>query len=305
MNINLINQNTYISKDLFSQANSNFHHSKENYKIMHNKKETTSQVSFRGHLPFLRMSAKILGFLNALPISLSEYDTPFIKQIRKEILLKAGNEQSTHKIHTPEREHLRAQIINRFLQQVGTNINQGRNFYMIIGLPGAGKSTLSHELSKEKNALHIDYDAIKHQIPEFQKDKTFNLVVSRETSEIINKLVDVFTQSGHDIIIENTGKNLSSIIKILKQVKAKGYNIHLKIIHLEPKEAFERTMPRFEETGRFSDPIFHCVYGRNSLTLHRRLLAKMSEYFSSCELYSSNVPKGHPFKLLEKNEAIP
>lgn len=299
---NILEQNTNSSTVYASSSARLFCHSKESSDRYSRQKYNLAQMPFKGYTPNLRLTAKILSILNRLPISLSKYDTPYVKQIRQKILITAGKTEQTHKITTPEREQMRAELINRLLNSSRSTINQGQNFYMIIGHPGAGKSTLSQEIARQNNAFHLDYDIIKHQIPEFQDDKTYTLVVNREVTEITNKIVDIFTQKDYDIIVEDIAKNQKSIINTIKRIKAKGYKIHLKIIQLDPQTAFERTMPRFEETGRFSDPLLHDFFANSSIKLYESLHRRLPGFFSSYELYSSNVPKGSPFKLISKEE---
>jgi len=73
-----------------------------------------------------------------------------------------GKETRNFKKHTTaERRELRANIINDYYNQ-GTYA-KGRQAFLILGLPAAGKSSLADPLAKNMQAIIVDSDEFQMQ----------------------------------------------------------------------------------------------------------------------------------------------
>ena len=74
-----------------------------------------------------------------------------------------------------------------------------QTLYLIRGLPGAGKTTLSIELAKLLNAVHFNADEIRREI---NKDLKFELIDRIEHARRIGVLCDIVTRSGNYAIAD-------------------------------------------------------------------------------------------------------
>lgn len=70
---------------------------------------------------------------------------------------------------------------------------------LVMGLPGAGKTTLSIELAKLLNAVHFNADEIRREI---NKDLKFELIDRIEHARRIGVLCDIVTRSGNYAIAD-------------------------------------------------------------------------------------------------------
>lgn len=258
----------------------------------------------------LRKSTRLFDFqiiflrwLNKLPVKLTEHDTPALKQLRQGLLDNAHEFPPTSSINTLERQSLRAQIVAKVLQSQ-TNIKRTKDFYFLMGLYGSGKSTLSKVIAEKHQAFHIDADVIKFEIPELKNNPKFAYVVRSEGESIRDSVLDSAKEKGYSIIYEEFGIYEKEVLQILERMKASGYKIHLIMVDLPADKAAQRAISRYKETGKFSDPLLHRFFGKRPLKTYERLIESHPEYFSSYALYSSDVPKGEPFKFISGTNAI-
>jgi adenylylsulfate kinase len=70
---------------------------------------------------------------------------------------------------------------------------------LIMGLPGAGKTTLAKELAKMLNAVHFNADEIRREV---NKDLKFELVDRIEHARRMGVLCDIVVRSGHYAIAD-------------------------------------------------------------------------------------------------------
>lgn len=261
------------------------------------------EISFNGIRLGWGIRRRYWLFLNRL-CKLSEYDTPQIRKLRQEELELGLHTPHTIKDNSPERQALRKRIAQHFFD-IQPDVKAEKNCYIVLGLPGFGKSTFSEIIANTQKAIHLDHDAIKFEIPEFKENPRMQYVVGEEVSLIWDNILFTAIEKDHNIVIEDCGVTMEETLKFLKKFKKAGYKIHLRIINLPEEKAFERTMARFRETGRFTDPF---VYRRHGHKYHhncQKLLADYSDYFESYGIFSSDVERGQPFELIEGKNLEP
>lgn len=258
------------------------------------KSSGNKEISFSG----LSLKRKAVKFLNRFSfVRFSKFDTPEVKQIRHKVLDSADKVKPPRRMETPEGIQLRTQIISRLLKEA-PNVARNKDFYIVYGVQGAGKSTLSGQIASVKKAFHIDYDKIKFEIPEYKNNPLLDYTFGEEATRIKNNLLDAAVEKGYSIIIEDCGYRAKDTLRLIKKMKSLGYNIHLVLVDTPRDEAVKRAFSRFKETGRFSDPLFHNLFGNKPLRNYQKIISSFSEYLSSYAIYSSNVPKGELFKFV-------
>lgn len=244
---------------------------------------------------------KIITYANRLPLKLTKYDNIKIKQARQAMLDNAMELPPTSNTNTVERKKLRNDIVKNFFR-LNPEAGKDKNFYLVIGLPGSGKSTLGNTISKQNKALHIDSDEIIFELPEYKVDQSKYYVVSDEIYNIVDTILQEAMQNGCNIVMDNVGHSKDSIIKLLDKVKVNGYKVHLRMVDLPSVKATKRALTRFEETNRFVDPLLYLLLQNKPLRNYKELISSIPDYFSSFALYSSDVPKGEPFRLISGSE---
>lgn len=293
---NINYQNNINTHNSVSQ-NSNIRRLQSNSYEPFNCQKKSQEISFTGIRLGLGIKIRLKWLLNHL-FKLSEYDTPEIQKLRQEEIELGLRTPHTIKDNSPKRLDLRKRITQYFFD-LQPNVKSEKNCYIMMGLPGFGKSTFSDVIAQNKKAIHLDHDAIKFQIPEFRENPRMSYVVEEEVASIWNDILTSATKKGNNIVIEDCGVNLDTTLAFLKKIKKAGYKIHLMVINLPEEKAFERTMTRFRETGRFTDPF---VYRRHGHKYHHNcqtLLSDYSDYFESYGIFSSDVKRGDPFELIE------
>lgn len=259
--------------------------------------DKSNEISFTGLRLGFGFKTRIKWLLNFLG-KLSEYDTPEIQKLRQEELELGLRTLHTIKNNSPERQALRKQIAQHFFD-IQPNARAEKNCYVVIGLPGFGKSTFSEIIANAKKAVHIDHDAIKFKIPEYQQNPRMEYVINEEVVSIWKDIFSTSIQKNYNIVIEDCGINLEETLKFLKKVKDAGYKTHVMIINLPEEKAFERTMARYRETGRFTDPFIYHRHGHKYHNNCQKLISNHSNYFESYGIFSSDVERGEPFELIE------
>lgn len=87
-------------------------------------------------------------------------------------------------------------------------------FYMMVGLPGSGKTTISKKLSKEYNAIIISTDELREELLGDVQDQSSNGLIFQEAiHRIIENLKD------KNVIFDATNINYKKRMSILQQLK--------------------------------------------------------------------------------------
>jgi hypothetical protein len=235
---------------------------------------------------------------------LTKYDTPEIIRARAE----QAQMTDTATIDTPERWNLRDDIAAKLIANGGEahgkpfEPERGRRIDVILGAPGAGKSSLFVEpLRRAFKSLIIDADEAKKLLDENQAGKAAG-AVHRESALIADSLMlEAATTAGYNIIYPVVGKNPAKFSKLLSELKAEGYDVNIHLVEISPEESALRSVGRYYDSNRFVDP----DYAQNKVGLKpRETYERMkAEGVSSYDAYSNEVAYGEPSRLLERSES--
>lgn len=210
-----------------------------------------------------------------------------------------------------EREKLREKIENKMLsdengsftgkdrgkEQFNGKVEQGKEAYIIIGPPAAGKSSVfANPISAEKHARIVDSDAIKQELPEF--DNGFGAGrVQEESAMMADRVLQKATDRGDNVVIPRVGGK--STVDLAKSLKDKGYKVHIRFNEVTPESSMTRAMSRFAETGRYLDPSYLMSIGDKAKKAFIEC-AKNKKLFSSAEWLNNDVPYGSKPKKIWK-----
>ena len=101
---------------------------------------------------------------------------------------------------------------------------------IMVGIPGAGKSTFTEHFSKTFNAPVVDYD------------KAFNIVGSvQAASQVTDLLLDQLLKTRHTLIYEGPTSNKAGRAAVIKKITTAGYQPLLVWVQTESAEALRRS----------------------------------------------------------------
>lgn len=146
-------------------------------------------------------------------------------------------------------------------------VKTGNRLDLVIGLPGAGKSSvIVNALSNEVGARIVDSDVAKRFIPENADGKHANLVHA-ESAQINNKVRDIAMSRGENIIMPIIGSKGDEVLNgrtnpdgtkdtkgIVEIAKENGYKVYVHYVDIPVNESIGRVIVRNIEEGRSVPP---------------------------------------------------
>lgn len=211
----------------------------------------------------------------------------------------------------PKRQKLQEELTNRllddktngaFTQKEGDKkgtlsgeVAQDKEAFIVIGRPAGGKSSVfANPLSRDNKARIIDSDMVKEWLPEF--DNGFGAGrVQRESDMIMQKALNKATDKGENVVIPKIGGK--SVLTIAKQLKDKGYKVHLSYNEVSAETSIARAMSRFAETGRYLSPQYLQSIGSKPADTFKQYATEKS-LFDSAEWKNNDVKFGQKPKTV-------
>lgn len=203
----------------------------------------------------------------------------------------------TYTINTPERNAMREKIAIEGYGK-GAKVKK-RRVDIVLGGPASGKSQVVKPLVKEHGSMVIDSDIYKEKIPEYAGGLGA-AAVHKESSNIVEgAILDKALKAGDNIVYPRLGKNPKEIKRLIDLFNANGYEVHLHNVELPIDKAMERAISRFQEQGRFVDPLFIKQVGLQPRETYGML--KTDKGVKSHGSYSADVEKGKPPQIIEES----
>lgn len=135
------------------------------------------------------------------------------------------------------------------------DVAQERKATIVIGNPGAGKSTFVNLIAKDTRSAVIDADQIKGYIPEFESG--YNTYATLNESSFIRwRVRDAIVEVGDNLILEALGDSPRTLLKAKADLEARGYTVEIAHIKVDADETVRRATRRFLSIGRYIDPPF-------------------------------------------------
>jgi hypothetical protein len=164
----------------------------------------------------------------------------------------------TYLLATEDRVGLRKSIADDlYNKDIGIRV-QGHEATIILGLPGAGKSTFSEPL-RLAGTLEIDNDLAKEKLPEFSGGLGAR-AVHEEAGAITDDVLARATANGDNIVwprIDSPEKVLQDTQKLVSQ----GYTVHVILIDVSHATSATSVIERYFATGRYIPPNVVAAYG--------------------------------------------
>lgn len=108
--------------------------------------------------------------------------------------------------------------------------------YIMVGLPGSGKSTKAKEIANETGAVITSLDGLREEIAGSRKNwhenpDIFNNIMSRSIANIQNAMIEWHLKNGESVIVDNM--NLKSRYVAFFQELSKKYNVEIEFIKMK------------------------------------------------------------------------
>lgn len=148
-----------------------------------------------------------------------------------------------------------------------TTFSVPQHFFLIIGLPGSGKSYVANALFSKVGAYVIDSDFAKRKFPEFLSNKFASSLLHEESNKITYSKHEnsVFThclKCRYSTVMPRIGHSLEGLNSYLMLGRKLGYDIYLIFMDISLNESVICSYKRFYSTGRYiSLTKIKCEYG--------------------------------------------
>lgn len=168
-----------------------------------------------------------------------------------------GSEQWSTGEWTPERQQLHEKIIANTMKNA-TPVDQPVA-YIMGGGPASGKShaVKGGGIEIPENVVHIDPDAIKAQIPEYQgmiaagHTKTAAFYTHEESSAVSKMVQARSSQGGYNTLLDGTGDSgIDDLSKKIGVMRDAGQKVVAHYVTVDTDVAVSRSMARAAKTGR-------------------------------------------------------
>lgn len=171
---------------------------------------------------------------------------------------------------------------------------------MTMGGPASGKSSMMR--GKDTGMVKVDPDHVKGQLPEYRQairpEATFKgaaAMVHEESSYVARRVRDEAIKGGYHVLIDGTGGNAKKFLETMRELKNKGYEVHVHMPHLGVDEGLKRAESRANKTGRLVPESF----ARKTYTAIDRNVEKIMREADNFHLYNA-ASRDPPTKMWEK-----
>ena len=238
-------------------------------------------------------------------------DARYIAKYGKPELDGKSKLPGTWQIPGPKRVRIRSKAKRAAVEEMQalanvTEFRRERKIVMVMGLPGAGKSTIAEPLALDLGARIIDNDIVKKQIPEYTIGgvKGYGAsIVHEEAGDIAERILWEAMQNGENIIFPAVGKTPKTMIELIEKAERRGYTVDIILNDLDVEKAVARSIKRFvkgdvTEGNRFIPPqyIFEVV-GDKPRQVYDQI--KTMKGVTSYAKYSNDVLEGQRAELIE------
>ena len=166
---------------------------------------------------------------------------------------------------------------------------------MVLGVPGAGKSTIAPIYSAKDHARLIDSNVVKTFIPEFVENPSNASLVHEESSNIAKSIYQRAILRGENIIYLKVGDEVDKIDALLKIAKEQDYEITLIYVETLCNLAQARVLRRFLNTRFFINPkLVSSYYNEDSTCKVKNTFDALKSKVDHYIRYTNNVVNEKP-----------
>jgi len=163
------------------------------------------------------------------------------------------NQNSVNGVYTPERQKIHDDYVkSRLNPKAAVPEGQRPTFTMVIGTPGAGKTTQGKPFADKMTGenTYVNPDDAKTALPGVTP-KTESLY-HEESSEMSKQLQTEAVAARHNIVWDSSGKNGEKLMQLTNALHDKGYNIKVVLVSTPMQVAVQRAVDRYYQGGKKS-----------------------------------------------------
>jgi predicted kinase len=221
------------------------------------------------------------------------------------------NFNSTHTIHTPERQELRKRLAQEAYGQGAEK--KERHIHMLIGNMASGKSVLIESIKAHEGALLVDPDLISAKLPEYHFNQDISMAVhssqkalainnlAEETWQITKQVLKTGVEHGDNMVIPYIGSNVNDEVNLAQYFKSHGYKMYYHYVDVPVAECMTRAITRFHSDGRFTNLSKMAANGNRPWQAFQtlRIYGIESGLIDGAMRWDNNGAKGSSPKLME------
>lgn len=247
------------------------------------------------------------------------------KKLKKKTAVTTEDMYKKDGIYTPERTKRHTKIISNVVESCPKPAEgQKPKAILLLGGAASGKSTVVNKFVKPKMGTDfgvVNVDDVKESLPEYDKFakedvKTAANRVHEESSDIGKKITNQVINEGRNFIFDAVLGSPEKAKKMIKELKAKGYEVSLVGVNVNAEDALARATSRAfgdkERTGK-EMPKDGEKGGSGRYVPDKILLGghkgasetfeQIKDLVDSSELYDNNVPFGSdPIKVMDSEK---
>lgn len=137
---------------------------------------------------------------------------------------------------------------------VGCIPHEHPHAYLIVGQPGAGKTTMANifKRTEHEDAIFISGDDYRKEHPHFKElQEQYGDDSVQHTKEFAGRmteaLIDALSQQGYHLIIEGTLRTVEVPLKTKKLLEHRGYQVSLNVMLVRPEVSYLSTLKRYAQ----------------------------------------------------------
>ncbi len=146
-----------------------------------------------------------------------------------------------------------AALRQRYEGAAGGRVRKDRQAVVVLGYPGAGKSTVSRPIARALKAAWVDADLAKDLIPAY-RDGYGTAEVLNESAGLRDIVETMLLRDGANIVIEKIGENAEDLARVAQRLRDHEYDVRFAFADVAFDEAVRRSVRRFLRTGRYIEP---------------------------------------------------
>jgi predicted ABC-type ATPase len=175
-------------------------------------------------------------------------------------------------------------------------------FTILGGRGGSGKSSFDGKKHPEvgvydpSKAIVLDSDEIKKALPEYAGWNANE--VHDESGDVFDAITAIAAKKGLNLVHDATMKSPEKAVKLVKDMKGRGYGVAAHYMHLPRQEAAKRAVERFlGKTRRLVPPEVVLSNVKNEAAFDD--VKKLADKWS---FWDNNVSHGQPPRLISRSQ---
>lgn len=140
-------------------------------------------------------------------------------------------------------------------------LKRDKQFFMIIGLPASGKSTVAEKIADASGAILIDADIAKRKLPEYDLTMVGASMVHAESQYLVrpdsgqpfyaHNAMSQCVNANANMVYATIGSKELEVEEMIQAFIKIGYHVNLVLVDLCREKATMRAYKRFKQTKRY------------------------------------------------------